>query len=96
MISCESVRPLLARYSEGEVTPEQAIAVARHLPDCTACRIFLARERRLASMLSEELEDFPVGEDFVRTVMATLPPDPPPRRFARRRLKLVGMAGRSR
>ena len=68
--------------------------VARHLSDCTACRILLARERRLASMLAEELEDLPVGEDFVQAVMATLPQEPPPRRRRRYRgLKLAGLAG---
>ena len=30
---------------------------ARHLSDCTVCRIHLARERRLAEMLEEDLED---------------------------------------
>jgi hypothetical protein len=67
-----------------------------HLPDCTACRIQLARERRLARMLEEDLEDLSLGEDLVRSVMATLPDGPPPRpaRSERRRgLKLAVFAG---
>jgi len=79
MSPCETIRSLLGRYSEGEATPAQAMRVARHLSDCTACRIQLARERRLAEMLSEGLQDhLPVGEEFLRSVMATVPQGPPP------------------
>jgi predicted anti-sigma-YlaC factor YlaD len=53
--------------------------VARHLSDCTACRIVLAREHRLAEMLEEKLDDpLQLGEDFVQAVMARLPQEPPP------------------
>ncbi len=90
MHSCDEIRPFLGRYNEREANPEEAIIVARHLSECTACRIQLARERRLAEMLSRELDDLPVGEDFVQSVMATLPKDPPTRRRRRRRhLKLA-------
>ena len=78
MKGCEPIRRVLFRIADGEATPDEAIGVARHLPDCTACRILLARERRLRKMLEHDLEDFPVGEDFVQSVMATLPQDPPP------------------
>jgi len=89
---CDTIRPLLPRVADGEAGPAEAIQVGRHLPDCTACRILLARERRLASMLEEELEDsLPVGEDFLQGVMATLPLEPPPpvRNKPRRKLKLA-------
>ena len=94
MSRCEEIRPLLFRVEESEATPEQAMRVARHLSDCTACRILQARERRLARMLAQELEDVPVGEDFVRSVMSTLPSGPPPRRgtkTTKRGLKLAGL-----
>ena len=87
MNRCDAIRPLISRHSEGEVTPDEAIEVARHVPDCTACRILLARERRLAEMLATDLEDLPVGEEFVISVMRTLPKDPPPAR--RRRLRAI-------
>lgn len=97
---CERIRPLIGNLAEGELAPGEAMRVARHLPDCTACRIVAARERRLARMLEEELDDLPVGEEFVRTVMSTLPDGPPPdadlasRRWkARRGLKLAGLFG---
>jgi len=90
MSDCEPIRPLLARYGEGEVSPDEAMRVARHLADCTVCRIILARERRLAQMLAEGLQDVPVGEEFVRSVMATLPQGPPPGR-RRRGLKLASL-----
>ncbi len=100
MKGCEPIRRVLFRVADGEATPDEAIGVARHVPDCTACRILLARERRLRKMLEHDLEDFPVGEDFVQSVMATLPQDPPPQQGRSRRrsrgLKLacfIGLAG---
>ena len=89
---CKPVRPLLFRVQEGEATPDEAMLVARHLTDCTACRILLARERRLAELLSDDLADLPVGEEFVEKVMAHLPLGPPPRRrksTTRRGLKMA-------
>jgi len=79
MHSCETIRLLLFRVAHGEAAPEEAMQVARHLPDCTACRILLARERRLAEVLAMDPEELPVGEEFVEAVMATLPKGPPPR-----------------
>jgi anti-sigma factor RsiW len=96
MSSCSDIRPLLSHTAESEVTPEEAMRVARHLSDCTACKIVLARERRLAEMLEEDLVDLPVGDEFVESVMAVLPDDPPPRRGeqrGRRGLRLAGFAG---
>jgi len=89
MMICERIRPLISRRSEGELTPDQAMEVALHVPLCTGCRILEARERRLAELLSTDLEDLPVGEDFVSNVMATLPIGPPPRQLRRRGLKLA-------
>ena len=60
MASCRSIRPILSRVIDGEVSPEDSLRVARHLPACTACRIVLARERRLARML-EALDHWPVN-----------------------------------
>lgn len=86
--SCERIRPLLSLVAEGEAAPEEAMAAARHLPCCTGCRIVLARERRLARMLEHEMVDpLEVGEEFVRSVMARLPHDPPP--GDRRRMRLA-------
>jgi anti-sigma factor RsiW len=96
MTSCDAIRPLLSHVAEGEVAPDEAMRVARHLADCTACKIVLARERRLARMLEQDLLDLPVGEEFVQSVMATLPQGPPPRarKSQRRRgLRLAGLAG---
>jgi anti-sigma factor RsiW len=90
--SCERVVPLLYRVAEGEASPEEAMRAARHLSDCTACRITLARERRLAAILDGALHDpLQVDEAFVRAVMDQLPqgPPPPPVRRTRRRLRLA-------
>ena len=97
MAGCAQIRPLLYPYLEREAGPGEAMDVASHLSDCTACKILLARKRRLGRMLEEGLEDsIPVGEDFVRSVMATLPDGPPPPtpRSARKRgLKLAVWIG---
>jgi predicted anti-sigma-YlaC factor YlaD len=91
MVDCDRVRPLLFRFHEGEASPEEAMLVARHLSDCTGCRILLARENRLAKILAEEMDDLPVGEDFVRSVMATLPNEPPPRPITPTQRRLRGL-----
>ena len=79
MADCERIRPLLFPYIEREAAPAEAMLVAEHLASCTACKILIARKRRLARMLESGLEDrIPVGEEFVRSVMATLPEGPPP------------------
>ncbi len=95
MNDCRELRTILFRIAEGEGSPDEAMRCARHLPDCTACRILLARERRLAEMLEDRLTDpLSVGEDFVESVMAKLPSEPPrPTRPGRRRaFKLAGFA----
>ena len=91
MVTCKIIQPLLNRVAEGEASPEEAMLTARHLPDCTACRIVLARERRLAEMLEQGLDDpLQVGEEFVQSVMANLPREPP--RRPRRRIRLRSLA----
>ena len=94
---CDAARPLLPRIADGEASPAEAMLIAHHLNDCTACRILLAREERLAAILEDEFEDCVlVGEEFLRDVMANLPQEPPPRpraKKARRHLKLAGFAG---
>ena len=92
--SCKVVAPVLFRVADAEASPREAMLAAQHVSDCTACRITLAREVRLAAMLEERLDDpLQVGEDFVQGVMDNLPqgPPPPPRRAEqkRRALKLA-------
>jgi hypothetical protein len=96
--SCKQIAPVLYRVAEGEATPHEAMWTACHLSDCTACRILLAREVRLAAMLEEGLDDpLQVDEDFVRQVMDSVPQGPPPpggrTRVKRRTLKLACLAG---
>jgi len=91
---CERIRPLLFPYIEREAAPAEAMLVAEHLTGCTACKILVARKRHLARMLESGLEDrIPVGEEFVRSVMATLPDGPPPAPKSRRRRHLMLAAG---
>lgn len=97
MSRCDPFAPLLSRVAEGEASPDEAMRAASHLSYCTACRITLARERRLAAILDDSLEDpLQVGEDFLQAVMDNLPaepPRPPRRRKKRRTLKLACLIG---
>jgi anti-sigma factor RsiW len=96
MRDCEAIRPLLFNAPDGELNPKETMQVARHLADCTACKIIDARERRLARMLEVDLQDIPVGDDFFRSVMASLPADPPPAENKKKRrhgLRLAGLGG---
>lgn len=96
MHDCATIRPLLSNASDGELNPKETMLVARHIADCTACKIVVARERQLARMLEEDLQDIPVGEDFFRSVMASLPKEPPPaedKKQKRHGLRLAGLGG---
>lgn len=88
--ACQSVRPGLSRVAEGEATPREALAAAHHTECCTACRILLARDRRLVEMLEGALPEIEVDEDFVDRVMRRLPRGRPPRR-RRWILKVAGL-----
>ena len=95
---CRRWAPLLSRMAEGELSPDEAMRGAHHVSGCTPCRILLARERRLARMLEQGLDDpLHVGDEFVESVMARLPQEPPARvrrlrKAARRLLRLTGLA----
>lgn len=95
MNTCDRFRPLLSSFAEGEARPDEALGVARHLAGCTACKIVLARERRLHEALDGLGDAVTVDEEFARLVMAALPVGPPPRADGARRrgLKLAGLLG---
>jgi anti-sigma factor RsiW len=76
MTRCGSIRPWIARSVDGELEPAEALRLARHLATCTACRITLARESRLAEMLGHVDDAFTVDESFFGAVMASLPERP--------------------
>ncbi len=89
MSDCRRFHPVLSRLAEGEAGPGETLHVAGHLRACTACRILLARERRLAGALERQLVDeIDPGREFLRAVMERLPDGPPPRRD-RRGLKIA-------
>ena len=94
MQTCLRLRPLLSRFAEGEADPEEALGVADHLGGCTACKIVLARERRLHAVLEGLGDAVSVDDEFSRLVMASLPPYPPRNAsLARRRgLRLAFLA----
>jgi len=73
MSRCERIRPSIARSVDGELGPAEALRLARHVATCTACRIVLAKEARLAEMLDGADDPLPVDESFFEAVMAALP-----------------------
>ena len=96
MSRCRGHRDLIVSSLEGEIAPADALRLARHLDGCTACRILLARESRLAGMLAGLGDPVEVDERVFEAVMAALPDRAPwPSRLARsarRGLKLAGSA----
>lgn len=79
MTDCGRLRSLIVRSVDGDLEPGEAFRLARHLTTCTACRIVLARESRLAQMLDGASDTVSVDESFFETVMASLPDRPVPR-----------------
>ena len=77
MSDCMHMRPLIDRVSEGEATPEEALALGRHLPACTVCRILLAKAQRLNEMVNGIGDPLEVDESFLQGVMDSLPDGPP-------------------
>jgi hypothetical protein len=96
---CRGFEPLIHASVEGETVPADALRLARHLDACTACRIVMAREVRLAAMLDDLHDPIDVDESFFQAVMASLPERAArpagvasPRARYRRGLKLAGLA----
>lgn len=94
--SCAEMSVRIGRVVDGEATPEDALRLARHLPACTACRIVLARERRLAEALNGMEDDAVDDGAFRARVMDSLGNRSCPRRedvprsALRRGLRLAG------
>jgi hypothetical protein len=76
MNRCRRIRPWIARSVDSDLEPTEALRLARHLATCTACRIVLARESRLAEVLDGADDGFRVDENFFGAVMASLPDRP--------------------
>lgn len=97
MSRCRAYRASIVASLEGELAPADALRLARHLDRCTACRIRMAREARLATMLGDLDDPVDVDERFFHGVMASLPERAPQagsvRARWRRGLKLAGTAG---
>ena len=99
MVNCRRYGALLPRAMDDEIGAGESLKLARHLHDCTSCRILEARERRLAMMLDAFEDALPVDAGFTEGVMAALPEAPPEApaghlaHLRRRGLKLVALAG---
>ena len=76
MSHCRRIQPCILRSVDGDLEPGEALRLARHLATCTACRVVLARESRLAEMLDGVDDAFSVDETFFRAVMGSLPERP--------------------
>ena len=77
MNDCHRMKPIIDRVSEGEATPEEALALGRHIPGCTVCRILLAKAHRLNEMVDGIGDPLEVDESFLQGVMDSLPEGPP-------------------
>jgi hypothetical protein len=98
MSGCRRIEPWIVRSVDGDLAPSEALRLARHLAECTSCRIVVARETRLATLLHGVEDECAVDESFFAAVMASLPDRPlrngasTSRRERRRRgLRLAGL-----
>jgi len=73
MNRCRGIRAWIVRSVDGDLEPGEALRLARHLATCTACRIVLARESRLAEILDGADDGVGVDENLFGAVMASLP-----------------------
>jgi anti-sigma factor RsiW len=76
MSRCRRVQSWIVRSVDGDLRPDEALGLAKHLATCTACRIVLARESRLAEILDGADDGLSVDENFFGAVMASLPDRP--------------------
>ena len=76
MNRCRRVQPWIVRSVDGDLHPDEALGLAKHVATCTACRIVLARESRLAEILDGADDGLSVDENFFGAVMASLPDRP--------------------
>jgi len=76
MNRCRRMQPWIVRSVDGDLHPNEALGLAKHLATCTACRIVLARESRLSEILDGADDGFGVDENFFGAVMASLPDRP--------------------
>jgi hypothetical protein len=76
MNRCRRVQPWIVRSVDSDLHPDEALGLAKHLATCTACRIVLARESRLAEILDGADDSVGVDEHFFGAVMASLPDRP--------------------
>ncbi len=96
MTDCERIRSRLPGCAEGEASPAEALELARHVSRCTGCRILLARERRLLTLLHGLEDPLPADEGLIERLRRVLPARPVAvvRRMAdrsRRGLRLVAI-----
>lgn len=69
---CRTVSPLIGRVVDVEAAPSESYRLARHVANCTACRILLARERRLADALDGLDDASPDDAGLLERVMSSL------------------------
>jgi anti-sigma factor RsiW len=64
-VGCHELRLQRAAYADNELGVDAAIAVERHLDDCSACRRAVARQRHLSRALRElhSKDEVPAGLD---------------------------------
>ncbi len=70
-MSCNGIEPLLQKYLEGELAPEEREIVEKHVETCDGCREELDELRSLTHLLSS-VEEEPVPSDFLQGVRSKL------------------------
>jgi anti-sigma factor RsiW len=79
MLDCESARPLLASYFDGELSPAATGEVEAHCHDCPACHAAVDRMRSLRDLLARSAPPPPPAGFAERVLAAARERAPMPR-----------------
>jgi RNA polymerase sigma-70 factor (ECF subfamily) len=69
---CPDIAPMLSRYLEGEIGPDDCAAMERHVESCESCQLECNSLRRILSLCQSSGHDAPVPVDVQAAVRRAL------------------------
>ncbi len=91
---CESIRPLISAFFDGDLTPSESTILHKHLADCTECRAIVDEYQRIRSDIRELPQNTP-PDNLANTVWSETVKRPRPtgiRRFFGATTAKVGLS----
>lgn len=80
---CESTRPLVSAFFDGDITPSESVALHRHLASCESCRRLFDEYQRIRSDFGELPPTPPPPPELARAVWSETVDRPPVSRVRR-------------